>query len=141
MEKKELSFVEIRAIAFRTTAHSHNSEWKAHSYGKLTSSKFGRVISVIKNPDSTNIQRLRDDIYAQKNPDHVPAIKWGMDHQSGAIDANLYMSNNVVKPTGIWKFRKQHYGRFARWTRVHWPTHHIRCRHHRSEMPHIRFVT
>ena len=81
---KELRIEEIREIAFRTTGQSQNSDWMAHRYAKLTSSKFGRAISVIKNPHSTNIQRLRDDIYAPKNLDHVPAIKWGSGSRAGS---------------------------------------------------------
>ena len=73
---KELSIEEIRDIAFRTTGQSHNSDGMAHRYGKITASKFGRAISVIKNPHSTNIQHLRDDNCAPKNLDYVSAIKW-----------------------------------------------------------------
>ena len=107
IDKKEVSSEEIRDIAFRTTGQSHNSDWKAHRSGKLTSSKFGRAIGVINNPHSTNIQRLRDDIYARKNLDHVPAIEWGLNYESVATDAYQNVSNNVVKPTGLWMFRNK----------------------------------
>ena len=86
MNQRELSREEIFDIAFRTTGRSHNTEWKGYPYGKLTSSKFGRAISVTRNPHSTNIQHLRDEIFAPKNLDHVPAIKWGLDQESVAID-------------------------------------------------------
>ena len=105
MAQRELSIEEIRDIAFRTTGQSHNNAWMAHRYGKLTSSKFGRAISVIGNPHTTNIQRLRDDLFTPKNLDHVPAIKWGLDHEPVAIDAYHNMTSNVVKPTGLWMFR------------------------------------
>ena len=106
MDKKDLSIEEIRDIAFSTTGQSHNCEWLAHRYGKLTSSKFGRARGVIKNPQSTNIQGLRDNIYAAKNLDNVPPIKLGLDHESMTIDAYQNMSNNVMKQTALWMFRK-----------------------------------
>ena len=75
MDKKELTIEEIRDIAFTTTGQSCNSEWMANRDGKLRSPKYGREISVIRNPNSTNIQPLRDDIFAPKNVAHVPGIK------------------------------------------------------------------
>ena len=74
MDKRELSTEDIRHIAFTPTDQNHNSDWMAHRYGKLTSSKFGRAISVMRNTNSKNIQRLREDINAPKNLDNVPAI-------------------------------------------------------------------
>ena len=50
MNQRVLSTEEIRDIAFRTTGQSHNSDWKAYRYGKLTSSKFGRAIGVMQTP-------------------------------------------------------------------------------------------
>ena len=105
MNNRELSIEEIREIAFRTTAQSHSSDWKAHRYGKLTSSKFGRAIYVIRNRHSTKIQHLRDDIYAPKYLDLIPAIEWGVDHESLAIDTYQNTSGRIVKPTGHWMFR------------------------------------
>ena len=87
MNKRELAIEEIRDIAFSITGPSHNSDWIAHRYGKITSSNFERVITVMRNPHSTDIQHLRDSIYAPKNLDRVPAIKWGLDQESVAIDA------------------------------------------------------
>ena len=104
MNQRELSREEIRDIAVRTTGQSHNSDWKCYRYGKLTSSKFGRAISVMRNPHPTNLQRLRDEIYVPKNLDHVPAIRWGLDHESVAIDAYQNKTDCIVKPTGVWMF-------------------------------------
>ena len=56
MDKRELSFEEIRDLAFRATVQDDNREWMAHRYGKLTPSKFGPPISVMGNPESTNMQ-------------------------------------------------------------------------------------
>ena len=71
MNNREFSPEEISDIAFMTTNQSHNSELMAHHYGKLTSLKFGRAIIVIRNQLSTNIQHLRDEIYAPKNLGNV----------------------------------------------------------------------
>ena len=101
IDKRELSIAEIRDIAFWTTGQSHNSDWMAHRNGKLTSSMFSRAISVINNPQSTNIQLLRDDIYAPKNLAPVAARKWCIEHESVTIEENQNMTNNVVKPTGL----------------------------------------
>ena len=104
MNSRQLTSEEIRDIAFRTTGQSHNSDWKSYRYGKLTSSKFGRAISVMRNPHPTNLQRLRDELYVPKNLDHVPAIRWGLDHESVAIDAYQNKTDCIVKPTGVWMF-------------------------------------
>ena len=80
MNKREWIIEEIRDIGFRTIGQSHQGDWIAHRYGKLISSKFGRAIIVMRDPHSTNIQHLRGDLYAPKNLDHVPAIRWGLDH-------------------------------------------------------------
>ena len=77
MNNRQLTTEEIRDIAFRTTGQSHNNEWKSYRYGKLTSSKFGRAISVMRNPHPTNLQRLRDELYVPKNLDHVPPSDGG----------------------------------------------------------------
>ena len=92
MDKKELPIVEIRDLAFRTTDLSHNTDWMSHQYVKITSSKFRRAMSVIMNHHSTNIKGLRDDIYATKNLDHVPAIRLWIDHEWVAMDAYQNMT-------------------------------------------------
>ena len=104
MAQRRLTTEEICDLAFRTTGQRNNSSWMSHRFGKLTSSHFGRAISAMNNPHSTNIQRLRDDLFAPKNLDHIPAIKWGVDHESVAIDAYQHITGHVVKPTGIWMF-------------------------------------
>ena len=105
MNKCELTSEEIRDIAFTTTGQRHSSDWKAYRYGKLTSSKFGRAITVMRNPHQTNLQRLRDELYVLKNVHHVPAIRWGLDHESVAIDAYQNKTGSILKPTGVWMFR------------------------------------
>ena len=104
MNNRQLTTEEIRDIAFRTTGQSHSKDWKAYRYGKLTSSKFGRAISVMRNPHSTNIQHLRDELFAPNNLDHVPAIKWGVDREPVAIDAYHNATESIVKPTWVWVF-------------------------------------
>ena len=105
MNKRELTIEEIRDIAFRTNGRSDNSIWMAQRYGKLTSSKFGRAISVIRNANSTNIQHLRNGIYAPTNVDQVAGIKCGLDPESLATDANLNTTGSIVKLTRLWMFR------------------------------------
>ena len=58
----------------------------------------------MRNPHSTNIQDLRDELFAPKNLDQVPAIKWGVDHEPVAIDAYQNATGSIVKPTGVWMF-------------------------------------
>ena len=78
MDNRLLSTEEIRDLAFRTTGQSRTSDWIAYRYSKA------HVIEVWGrdqcDAQSSLNQHLCDDIYAQKNLDHVPAIKWGMDH-------------------------------------------------------------
>ena len=133
MNNRQLTTEEIRDIAFRTTGQSHNSDWKSYRYGKLTSSKFGRAISVMRNPHPTNLQRLRDEIYVPKNLDHVPAIRWGLDHESVAIDAYQNKTGSIVKPTGVWMFRNNVMG--ASPDGLHRPSRRLCCGHPRSQVP------
>ena len=107
MAQRLLSKEEICDLAFRTTGQRNNSSLMVHQYGKLTSSHFGRAISARNNPNLTNIQTLRDDLFAPKNLDHIPAIKWVVDHESVAIGAYQHITGDVVKPTGIWMFHNK----------------------------------
>ena len=66
---------------------------------------FGRAISVMRNPHPTNLQCLSDELYVPKNLHHVPAIRWGLDHESVAIEAYQNKTGSIVKPTGVWMFR------------------------------------
>ena len=70
-----------------TTSQSHILEWKEHGYGKLTCSMIPRAITVIRNHYSPKINHLRHEIYDPKILDHVPALKWGVAHESVSIDA------------------------------------------------------
>ena len=119
MNNRQLTTEEIRDIAFRTTGQSHNSDWKSYRYGKLTSSKFGRAISVMRNPHPSNLQRLRDELYVPKNLDHVPAIRWGAgsrvsgDRCVSEQDGKYRQTNRGVDVP------QQRHGCLARWTGLH----------------------
>ena len=60
--------------------------WMAHRYCKLHLSPFGRAISGMNNPDSSNIPRLRDELFGPNDVDHIPPIKWDVDQKSLAIE-------------------------------------------------------
>ena len=60
--------------------------------------------SVMRNHHPIKIQHLRDELFAPKNLDHVPAIKWGVDHEPVAIDAYHKATGRIVRPTGVWMF-------------------------------------
>ena len=59
----------------------------------------------MRNPHPTNLLRLRDELYASKNPDHVAAIRWGVDHESVAIDTYQNKIGIIMKPTGVCMLR------------------------------------
>ena len=94
----------IRQVAFQTTGERNNHRWYEVRKGKLTASNFAKAISAIKNSHPTNIQRVRDEIYFPKDVSNIPAIKWGTDHEAGAIDAYVRELRVTVKPTGLWLF-------------------------------------
>ena len=98
------STAEICVVCVRTTGKMKSSRKIVNLYGKLTSPHFGRAISAMNNPHSTNIHRLRDGLFSPKNRDHIPAIKVGVDHESVAIDAYQHITGHVVKPTSSWIF-------------------------------------
>ena len=74
MFTRQVTTEEIRDLAYMTIGQSHNNDWMNHRYGKRTSSKFARAINVMRHPQPTNIQHLREDINDPKNLGHVPAI-------------------------------------------------------------------
>ena len=44
-------------------------------------------------------------MYYPKSLDHIPAIKWGIEHEAQAIDEYVKRTGLIVKPTGIWMFK------------------------------------
>ena len=100
----QLTEMEIRDLAFKTTGQRKNAGWMEARRGRLTASNFGKAISAMNNPHSTNIQRLREDIFNPRKLDNIPAIKWGTDHEAEAIDQYAKRMKVVVKPTGLWLF-------------------------------------
>ena len=83
MNKREGTIEEICESAFGTTGQSQNNERMAQPYEKLTSSNFGGAIIVMRNPESSNDQLLRDELYAPNNLGDAPAIRWGLDTRAG----------------------------------------------------------
>ena len=69
-----------------------------------------RAITVMCNPHSTNIKRLRDDFYAPTNLTHVTTLMSGLDHESWAIEVYHNMTYSMVKLTGIWMLRNNTMG-------------------------------
>ena len=135
MNNRVLTPEEIRNIAWRTTGQSHSSDGKAYRNGKLTSSKFGRAIRVMHNAHPTKVQPLRDELYVRKNLAHVPAIRWGLDHESVAIDACKNKSGSIVKPTGVWMFRNYSMGASPDGLVFTWPSRRVCCGHPRCQVP------
>ena len=104
MSQLHLSRVEIQDFEFRTTGQRNNSGWKAQRYEKGTSSNFGRASGVMENPRLTNVQRLLNDLYNPKNVNNIPAIRWCVEYESVAMDADQHMTGVVLQPTVIWIF-------------------------------------
>ena len=50
----------------------------------------------MEKPHLTKVQRLSNDLYNAKNQDHLPAIRWGVEHESVAIEAYQHMTGSVV---------------------------------------------
>ena len=94
----------IRQVAFQTTGQRDNHRWHEVRKGKLTASNFAKAISAINNPHPSNIQRVRDEIYFPKDLSNIPAIKWGTEHEAGAIDAYVRENRVIVKPSGLWLY-------------------------------------
>ena len=99
-----LTFEEIETVAENTKGQSMNADWRNLRKGKLTSSMFGRVLSVAASPSESNVEKLRADLFTPKKLDYIPAIKWGIAHEAQAITAYAHDSKTIVKPTGIWLY-------------------------------------
>ena len=72
-----LTFEEIETVAENTKGQSMNADWRNLRKGKITSSMFGRVLSVAASPSESNVEKLRADLFTRKKLDYMPAIKWG----------------------------------------------------------------
>ena len=95
----------IQQIAFETTGQRDNPNWQRMRSGKLTSSIFGKAISARYNPHQANIRRIRDSLYYPKDLSHIPAIRWGIEHEAdGMFHYSQTKSKYIVKPTGLWLF-------------------------------------
>ena len=94
----------IRDIAFKTTGQRDNPAWKEHRLGKLTASLFGKAISAMENRHPSNLQHLREDIYNPPKLDYLAPIKWGIEHESIAIQHYTQLTGVIVKPTGLWLY-------------------------------------
>ena len=134
MNQREVTTEEIRDIAFRTTGESHSSDWKAYRDGKLTSSKFGRSISVMRNPDPTNLQRLRDELYVPKNLDQVGLSDGGW-ITSRWRWTRIRTRLRVSRSQPVCGCSERTSGCIARWTGLHRPSRRVCCGHPRSQVP------
>ena len=99
----ELTQDQIRTLGDRTSPHDifGKKEWKQARIGRLTSSNFGRAITASQNPHRANIEKLRGDIFFPKNIESIPAVKWGTEHESGAISAYKNETHAKYSPTGF----------------------------------------
>ena len=65
---------------------------------------------MIVNRHLNNIRRIRDELYAPKNSDNIPAMRGRVDHESVAIDADQHMTGRLLKQTGICMFHNNYMG-------------------------------
>lgn len=67
-----------------TMLQSHSSIWYQHRKGRLTASQFGDICKTsLKSPSQSLIQSILE----RKSTPKIPAVKWGIDHESEAREA------------------------------------------------------
>ena len=67
-----------------TTLQSQTPIWYEHRKGRLTSSQFGAICKTsVQNPSKSLIRSILE----RKIMPRIPAVQWGIDHESKARDA------------------------------------------------------
>ena len=100
----ELTLLQIRDIALKTTGQRTNPLWQQYRHGRLTASNFGRAIRILNRRSAGEIQRMKQDMYNPKSLDNIPAIRWGVKHEARAIDEYVSLTGAIVKPSGLWLY-------------------------------------
>ena len=100
----ELSKDQIILIAAETAGQAANKRWREIRNNKLTGSYFGRAIRAAKDRSAPATRKLVIEIRCPPNLDHIPAVKWGKQHEIDGIYEYCKQTGRHVKETGIWLF-------------------------------------
>ena len=98
----------IIEIANETRGQRTNPIWHEYRKNRLTASLFGNAINAIRashvSGNKTSSHRLVNTMMHPPNLDHIPAIKWGVEHERDAIKDYEAKNGYKVNDTGIWLF-------------------------------------
>ena len=65
-------------IEFYTRDQRNSDEWYQQRQGRLTASDFHKIYAMQKQTNPTVVARR---LLSKLNIDHIPAIRWGADHE------------------------------------------------------------
>ena len=111
LPKLKLSSQQVRALEYRTRGQADNDQWHLQRYGRLTASMFGKVTKRVASM-TTLVKHL---LYNPAPPSHLPALKYGREHESDARMAYLAYhldggSHVTVKQSGLLLSEDGHLG-------------------------------
>ena len=88
--------MEIEQIAQATTGQRTNPLWHRMREKRLTGSCFGRALRAATSRNSNAVEEFRKEIFTPRNLTHIPAIKWGTDHEAVALAAYFELTGYKV---------------------------------------------
>ena len=106
----------IREIAEKTVGQSSNPIWHSYRKNRITASHFGEFTKAYDkylNPKTryeSQITQVKYKIIRNDKPPNVPAIEWGITHESDARKQYEESTGEKVTETGIWLFQEGHLG-------------------------------
>lgn len=92
-----LSEEERRAIQEATVGQRNNSTWHLFRKGRLTASNFGAVL--MSNDVTASLDRV---LGKQPSLEDNPAVNWGTENESNAIQKFIDETKKQVKESGLW---------------------------------------
>ena len=73
-------------IELYTRDQRNSDEWYQQRQGRLTASDFHKVYAIQQQTNPTTVVRW---LLSMPNIDHIPAIRWGADHEDVARQDNI----------------------------------------------------
>jgi len=88
-DSKKITKSQVLNLSMATKGQSNSAMWSAHRHGRVTASLVHRVLRM-RDPASVVRAVMK---YEAKDISHVPAIKWGLEHE-----AQVYQKGVVGGP-------------------------------------------
>ncbi len=106
----------IRVIADRTVGQNQNPLWHSYRKNRITASHFGEFTKAFDKylnctaRYESGFNLVKYKIIRNEKPPPVPAIEWGIKHESDARHEYEKRTGQKVIETGIWLFQEGHLG-------------------------------